>query len=46
VARLVIGYTLKPVIYGSLAAQLAGVPKHFSMITGLERIRDAMGLAR
>ncbi|MEW5755888.1 MAG: glycosyltransferase family 4 protein [Pseudomonadota bacterium] len=30
-----IGYTIKPVIYGSLAAKLAGVPKIFSMITGL-----------
>jgi glycosyltransferase involved in cell wall biosynthesis len=32
---IVLGYTIKPVIYSSLAAQLAGVPKHFSMITGL-----------
>jgi glycosyltransferase involved in cell wall biosynthesis len=30
-----LGYTMKPVIYGSLAAQLTGVPKHFSMITGV-----------
>jgi glycosyltransferase involved in cell wall biosynthesis len=31
----VLGYTIKPVIYGSLAAWLAGVPRRFSLITGL-----------
>lgn len=31
----VIGYTIKPVIYGSLAAWLAKVPKRFALITGL-----------
>jgi len=31
----VLGYTIKPVIYGSLAAWLAGVPKRFSLVTGL-----------
>lgn len=31
----VLGYTIKPVIYGSLAAWLAGVPKRFALITGL-----------
>ncbi|MDM1695096.1 glycosyltransferase family 4 protein [Thiopseudomonas alkaliphila] len=31
----VLGYTVKPVIYGSLAAWLAGVPKRFALITGL-----------
>lgn len=30
-----IGYTIKPVIYGNLAAWLAGVPYHFALITGL-----------
>lgn len=30
-----LGYTVKPVIYGSLAAKLAGVPRIYSMITGL-----------
>jgi glycosyltransferase involved in cell wall biosynthesis len=30
-----IGYTAKPVIYGSLAAWLANVPKRFALITGL-----------
>jgi len=29
------GYTIKPVIYGSIAARLAGVPYIFSMISGL-----------
>ncbi len=32
---IALGYTIKPVIYGSLAARLAGVPRYFSMITGL-----------
>lgn len=32
---LVLGYTIKPVIWGSLAAALAGVPKRFALITGL-----------
>lgn len=31
----VLGYTIKPVIYGSLAARLAGVPRRFALITGL-----------
>jgi glycosyltransferase involved in cell wall biosynthesis len=32
---IVFNYTIKPVIYGSLAARLAGVSNTFSMITGL-----------
>lgn len=32
---VVLSYTAKPVIYGSLAARYAGVPRVFSMITGL-----------
>lgn len=32
---ITISYTIKPVIYGSLAAKLAGVKKIFSNITGL-----------
>jgi glycosyltransferase involved in cell wall biosynthesis len=32
---LVLGYTIKPVIYGSLAARLAGVPRRAAMITGI-----------
>ncbi|SFQ10998.1 Glycosyltransferase involved in cell wall bisynthesis [Geopseudomonas sagittaria] len=31
----VLGYTIKPVIYGSLAALLARVPRRFALITGL-----------
>jgi glycosyltransferase involved in cell wall biosynthesis len=31
----VMGYTIKPVIYGSMAAWLAGVPRRFALITGL-----------
>jgi glycosyltransferase involved in cell wall biosynthesis len=31
----VLGYTIKPVIYGSLAAWLVGVPRRFVLITGL-----------
>ena len=33
--RAVLGYTAKPVIYGSIAARLAGVPRVYAMITGL-----------
>jgi glycosyltransferase involved in cell wall biosynthesis len=29
------GYTIKPVIYGSIAAWLAGVKKRYAMVTGL-----------
>lgn len=32
---MILGYTIKPVIYGSLAGRIAGVPHIFSMITGL-----------
>ena len=32
---VVLSYTMKPVIYGSIAAKLAGVENVFSMITGL-----------
>lgn len=31
----VMGYTIKPVIYGSLAAALARVPHRFALVTGL-----------
>lgn len=31
----VLGYTIKPVIYGSLAARLARVPRRFAMVEGL-----------
>jgi len=33
--NVVLSYTIKPVIYGSLAARLAGVPKIYALITGL-----------
>jgi len=33
--QFVLGYTIKPVIYGTLAAWLARVPKRFALITGL-----------
>ncbi len=32
---MVLGYTIKPVIYGMLAAWLARVPRRFALITGL-----------
>ncbi len=32
---IVLSYTIKPVIYGSLAAWLAGVPRIYALITGL-----------
>lgn len=32
---LVLGYTIKPVIFGTIAAWLAGVPKRVALITGL-----------
>lgn len=33
--EVVLSYTIKPVIYGTLAAWLAGVPRRFALITGL-----------
>ncbi len=30
-----LGYTIKPVVYGMLAARLAGIPRNYAMITGL-----------
>ena len=35
---LVFGYTIKPVIYGSIAAKLTGVPHIYAMVTGLGRV--------
>lgn len=32
------GYTIKPVIYGSIAARMAGIKNRFSMVTGLGSI--------
>ncbi|MBZ0329202.1 glycosyltransferase family 4 protein [Halomonas sp. ANAO-440] len=36
--KAVFGYTIKPVVYGSLAAKTAGVPRIYSMITGLGHV--------
>lgn len=33
--EIVLGYTIKPVIYGSLAAWLARIPRRYALITGL-----------
>lgn len=33
--KIVFGYTVKPVIYGTIAAFLAGVPYRYALITGL-----------
>jgi len=33
--QVVIAYTIKPVIYGMIAARLAGVPYRYALITGL-----------
>lgn len=33
--HFVLGYNIKPVIYGSVAAWLAGVPHRFALVTGL-----------
>jgi glycosyltransferase involved in cell wall biosynthesis len=33
--QLVLGYTIKPVIFGTIAAWFAGVPKRVALITGL-----------
>jgi glycosyltransferase involved in cell wall biosynthesis len=38
------GYTIKPVVYGSIAARIAHVPRIFSMITGLGYAFSDMGL--
>ena len=42
----VLGYTIKPVIYGTLAAWLAGVPQRFALITGLGYAFQGGGLDR
>lgn len=34
-ADYVMGYTIKPVIYGSIAAWMAGVPNRYALVTGL-----------
>ena len=34
----VLPYTMKPIIYGGLAARLAGVPRRFALVTGLGHV--------
>lgn len=43
---LVLGYTIKPVIYGALAAKLARVPRVFALITGLGFVFTTEGGSR
>jgi len=38
-----LGYTIKPVIYGAIAAYFAGVPHRFALITGLGYAFSAVG---
>lgn len=42
----VLSYTIKPVIYGSLAAKFSQVPRVFSMITGVGYVFDGSSLKR
>lgn len=42
-AQIVLAYTVKPVIYGSLAAKAASVPAIFSMVTGIGNAFVAKG---
>ena len=41
---LVFSYTIKPVIYGSIAAKKAGVPRIYAMVTGLGRVYASGGI--
>ena len=41
---IVLSYAIKPVIYGSIAAGIAGVPAVFSMVTGLGHAFMAKGI--
>ncbi|MBQ3013809.1 MAG: glycosyltransferase family 4 protein [Clostridia bacterium] len=41
---LVFGYTIKPVIYGSIAAKSAKVPHIYAMVTGLGRVYASQSL--
>ncbi len=42
---LVLAYTIKPIVYGLLAARLAGVQRRFAMVTGLGTgLAEANGL--
>lgn len=42
--EVVLNYTVKPVIYGSIAAHLEGIKKVFSMMTGLGYVFATSGL--
>lgn len=41
---MLFAYTIKPVIYGSIAARLSGVKKIYPMVTGLGRVYASDGL--
>lgn len=41
---LVFGYTIKPVIYGSLAAKSCGIRRIYAMVTGLGRVYASSGI--
>ncbi|MFK5948087.1 MAG: glycosyltransferase family 4 protein [Methylococcales bacterium] len=41
-----LGYTIKPVIYGSIAARISGIPRIFSMIEGLGYAFTGTGFKR
>ena len=41
---MVFAYTIKPVIYGSLAAKACGVPHIYAMVTGLGRVYASGGM--
>ena len=41
---LMFAYTIKPVIYGSIAAKLTGVKSIYAMVTGLGRVYASGGL--
>jgi glycosyltransferase involved in cell wall biosynthesis len=43
---VVIPYTMKPIIYGCLAARLAGVPRRFALFTGMGHIFSADAKSR
>lgn len=36
--RVVLGYTIKPVVYGMMAARLCGVPRRYALVTGLGQV--------
>ena len=36
--HVVLGYTIKPVVYGMMAARLCGVPRRYALVTGLGQV--------